>query len=105
MPRKLKTYLALQVLLPHVPDAHSTPNGGKQYTILVRAANQREVAELVGGTLRYLRVYGGIHEAPEAHGFHGEHKTAAIVKKDHVIYYQPGHTRSGYIGEWFEYQP
>lgn len=97
--RKLKTYLANSVWLHRVEDKYRASNGCKQFTIVVRAPNQRRVAELIGGntSLRHLRVYGGIHEASEAH--------SSIPTMDEVIFYHVEDTKHGYVGKWLAYMP
>jgi len=97
--------MARAVWLRNVPDKHAASNGSKQFTILCRAKNQQEVAELTDNSIGHLRKYGGIRQAPESFGFHSEHVPADIVKKDRVVYYQPEHTKTGYIKGWFEYGP
>lgn len=98
----MKTFIANSVSLPNVPNEHRGNNGNCQFTVIIRAKSKKRVAELmsrpesVSSTYRHLRMFCGIHEA------RGEHLD--IPKKDEVIYYQPGHTRTGYYAEWVEYQ-
>jgi hypothetical protein len=99
----LKIYMANAVWLRNVPKKHASSNGARQFTILVRAKNQKEVAALVENSLGHLRKYGGMSVAPEKFGYDEEHVPAEIVKKDHTVYYQPGATCSGWHLEWFEY--
>jgi hypothetical protein len=96
---KTKTYLANSVLLRRVPDEHRASNGNCQFTIVVRAKSQKQVAELIGPgcSLGDLRDFCGIHEAGPKH--------ASIPQRDGVIYYHVEHTKHGYVGKWFEYQP
>ena len=93
---RIKTYLANSVLLRHVPAEHRATNGNCQFTIVVRSASHRKVAEMLGPgcSLHCLRSFYGIHV---------DEARRHIAKKDETIYYQPGHTANGYIQDWFEY--
>jgi len=94
----IKTYIATSVMLYGVPDEHRAANGNCQYTIVVRAKNQKRVVELIGGgcTLAHLRDFCGIHLASDKH--------LAIPQKDEVIYYSVERAKQGYVGKWFEYE-
>jgi hypothetical protein len=92
----MKTYIVSSVFLFGVPAAHRGSNNNCQYTIVVRAKNQKRVGEILGQSVWSLRQMG-LHLAGPKH--------EEIAKKEEQIYYHPAHTRTGYIDKWFEYHP
>jgi hypothetical protein len=102
----LRIYSAMSVFLPDVPPEHRGNNNNCQFSVLIAASSQRRVAELLHTSLSGLRNFNGIHEAPQDIGYMTEAKPVVeIVQKDETFYYFTEHTRSGFIGKWFEYVP
>lgn len=101
----MKTYLANSVWLDAVPEEHSSKNGNKQFSILIRAKSKKDVAKILNKSLYTLNVYG-LHSMDNqgSIGFNGEHKFENILKKDNTVYYLVKHTVGGYLNQWFEYK-
>lgn len=91
----MKTYIANSVWLYGVEDRFRASNGNCQFTIVVRAKNQKRVAELIGGncSLHHLQKFCGIRLASDAH--------ANIPNRDNVIYYYVAHLDN----KWLAYLP
>lgn len=104
--KKLKTYLLSSVWLSHVPSGHASSNGGRQFTVLVRAKNKKDVVEILGGnkTLYSLNQMGfEERDENDCLGYTEKVRIGDIVKKDRTIYYYLGHTKNGYGNQWLEY--
>lgn len=94
---KMKTFISFSVWLSKVPSEHRASNNNCQYTVLVRAKTKKRVAELLDVSQHSLRNFHGCEIASPQY--------TAIPQKDEVIYYLVDHTKNGFVGKWFEYNP
>jgi hypothetical protein len=92
---KMKTFISNSVFLSDVPKEHRSANGNCQYATVVRAKTKKRVAELLECSYGTLVNFYGCHEAGPNH--------IGIPQKDETIYYRVEHTKTGFVGEWFEY--
>jgi hypothetical protein len=93
--RKIKTYLASLVHLRWVEDRFQASNGGKYYTVVIRANSKKQAAEIIGCPLNHLNRMG-FREIQK------DHRLGSIPVKPYVIYYHVEGTKTGFVDKWLE---
>ena len=103
--KKLKAYMLSSVWLSQIPKEYVSNNGSRQFTVLVKAKNKKEVAEMLGQSLYSLNQMGfDERDENDVVGIKENRKRIGdIVQKDKTIYYHLEHIKNVDINKWMEY--
>jgi hypothetical protein len=93
-PKALKTFI-VSAMVRGLPMPHMPHNNDTRKTVIIRAATLKRVAEILDSTPARLRLFGCTRDDSRAH----------MAPKPETVYYEPGHTREGYIEGYVELAP
>lgn len=91
--RKINIYLVSSVHLRWVEDRYQASNGGKYFTVLIRADSKKQAAEIIGCPLHHLSRMG-------FRAIEKDHRLAEIPVKPYAIYYHVEQTKNGWVDKW-----
>ena len=93
-PRKLKLF-GFSTWLRDLPDKHRGSNGDRTKYCLCRCATKKRLLEITGASPPYFSTHGMCYDRS------GTPELEAVALLPERIYYQPEHTKNGFIKGWF----